>query len=199
MPFPKEDQYLPSFLYENQIEALFQSLDKDAKMYTRNRAILELFYATGIRSEELLTLTPSKIDLGMGIIKVTGKGKVDRLVPMNEHATGALQAYMEEFEIEIKNKGALWLNHSLEPLTDRGLRYVVNELMKKSAIANSLHPHALRHTFATHMLNNGADIKVVQELLGHESLSTTQKYTHLSKEQLRREYLSAHPSNRRND
>lgn len=199
VPFPKEDQYLPSFLYENQIEALFQSLDKDAKMYTRNRAILELFYATGIRSEELLTLTPSKIDLGMGIIKVTGKGKVDRLVPMNEHATGALQAYMEEFEIEIKNKGALWLNHSLEPLTDRGLRYVVNELMKKSAIANSLHPHALRHTFATHMLNNGADIKVVQELLGHESLSTTQKYTHLSKEQLRREYLSAHPSNRRND
>ena len=87
----------------------------------------------------------------------------------------------------------------MRPLTDRGLRYVVNDLMKKSAIQTGLHPHALRHTFATHMLNNGADIRAVQELLGHESLSTTQKYTHLSREQLRREYLNAHPSNRRDD
>lgn len=199
VPFPKEEQHLPDFLFENQINELLESLDKNSKMYTRNRAILELFYATGIRSEELLTLTLGRIDLKMGIIKVTGKGKKDRLVPLNEHATDAINKYVEIFKEKIIEHDALWLNHNLRPLTDRGLRYVVNDLMKKSAIQTGLHPHALRHTFATHMLNNGADIRAVQELLGHESLSTTQKYTHLSREQLRREYLNAHPSNRRDD
>ncbi|CAD2076793.1 site-specific tyrosine recombinase/integron integrase [Phocicoccus pinnipedialis] len=199
VPFPKEEQHLPDFLFENQMNDLFESLDKDTKMYTRNKAILELFYATGIRSDELLTLSLGRIDLKMGIIKVTGKGKKDRLVPLNEHATEALKEYIDMFKDKIIEHDALWLNHNLRPLTDRGLRYIVNDLMKKSAIQSGLHPHALRHTFATHMLNSGADIRAVQELLGHESLSTTQKYTHLSREQLRREYLNAHPSNRRDD
>lgn len=193
--FPKRDSMLPDFLYENQIDALFQSLDKNKKMYTRDRALLELLYGTGIRSAELLNIEVSDIDFDHRLLKVLGKGSKERIVPFNESVKEALLEYIETFSKDMEETGAFWLNYNLTKLTDRGLRYIINKVMKESAIKASLHPHTLRHTFATHMLNNGADIRAVQELLGHESLSTTQRYTHVSKEQLRQAYLSAHPQN----
>ncbi|OFS62376.1 tyrosine recombinase XerC [Nosocomiicoccus sp. HMSC09A07] len=193
--FPKRDSMLPDFLYENQIDALFQSLDKNKKMYTRDRALLELLYGTGIRSAELLNIEVSDIDFDHRLLKVLGKGNKERIVPFNESVKEALLEYIETFSKHMEETGAFWLNYNLTKLTDRGLRYIINKVMKESAIKASLHPHTLRHTFATHMLNNGADIRAVQELLGHESLSTTQRYTHVSKEQLRQAYLSAHPQN----
>lgn len=193
--FPKRDSMLPDFLYENQIDALFQSLDKNKKMYTRDRALLELLYGTGIRSAELLNIEVSDIDFDHRLLKVLGKGSKERIVPFNESVKEALLEYIETFSKDMEETGAFWLNYNLTKLTDRGLRYIINKVMKESAVKASLHPHTLRHTFATHMLNNGADIRAVQELLGHESLSTTQRYTHVSKEQLRQAYLSAHPQN----
>ncbi len=195
VPFPKKESKLPDFLYENQIDDLFQSLDENKKMYSRDRALLELLYGTGIRSTELLNIKLEDIDFDNRLLKVLGKGNKERLVPFNESTKHALIMYIDQFHLDMDRADAFWLNYNLSKLTDRGLRYIVNKIMKESAVKASLHPHTLRHTFATHMLNNGADIRAVQELLGHESLSTTQKYTHLSKEQLRHAYLASHPQN----
>jgi integrase/recombinase XerC len=197
LPFPKKDKPLPSFLYENEIQLLFDSLDKQSKMYSRDLAVLELFYATGIRSSELLSLEMSRIDLNYQLLKVKGKGNKERIVPFNDSAKAALEQYIDEFSSEISKSGALWVNHRGGPLTSRGLRYIVDMMVQKSSAAFHLHPHKIRHSFATHMLNNGADLRAVQDLLGHDSLSTTQRYTHVSKEQLRKTYLNAHPGNKK--
>lgn len=197
LPFPKKEKALPSFLYENEIEMLFDTLDKNSKMYTRDLAILELFYATGIRSSELLSLDRSRIDLNYQLLKVLGKGNKERIVPFNNSAKTALENYIDEFSFEINQSGTLWVNYRGEPLTSRGLRYIVDMMVKKSSAAFHLHPHKIRHSFATHMLNNGADLRAVQDLLGHDSLSTTQRYTHVSKEQLRKTYMEAHPGNKK--
>lgn len=197
LPFPKKDKPLPSFLYENEIQMLFDSLEKQSKMYSRDLAVLELFYATGIRSSELLSLRLSRIDLDYQLLKVTGKGNKERIVPFNDSAKEALQQYIDEFSYDINACGSLWVNHRGTALTSRGLRYIVDMMVKKSSAAFHLHPHKIRHSFATHMLNNGADLRAVQDLLGHDSLSTTQRYTHVSKEQLRKTYMNAHPGNKK--
>ena len=195
LPSPKQEKPLPGFLYENEINTLFDSLDKDSKMYERDLAILELFYATGIRASELLTLKMSNIDFTGQLIKVAGKGGKERVLPFGEPAKEALDAYIDANREAIENAGSLWINHRRGPLTGRGLRYVINMMVKRSASSLHVHPHKIRHSFATHLLNNGADLRAVQELLGHESLSTTQQYTHISKEQLRKTYLTHHPAN----
>ena len=197
LPFPKKEKNLPTFLYENEINALFGSLDQSSRMYLRDKAILELLYATGIRASELITLKRERIDFNYLIIKVYGKGSKERIVPFNESAKSSLIEYMEHFKKHIDHHDSLWLNYRLEPLTIRGLRHVLDMMVKRSAENFDLHPHKLRHSFATHLLNNGADIRAVQELLGHESLQTTQKYTHISKEQLRKTYLNTHPGNQK--
>lgn len=197
LPNPKQDKPLPGFLYENEIRGLFDSLDRDSKMYERDRAILELLYATGMRASELLGLTLSHIDFDHGLLKVRGKGNKERVLPFGIHASEALKAYIEKHDQAIEANGTLWINQRNGPLTDRGLRYVIDMMVKRSASDLHLHPHKIRHSFATHMLNNGADLRAVQELLGHESLSTTQKYTHVSKEQLRKTYLAHHPANQK--
>lgn len=197
LPFPKKEKALPTFLYENEINALFESLDQSSRMYLRDKAILELLYATGIRASELITLRTDRIDFNYMIIKVYGKGSKERIVPFNESAKSSLSEYIEHFKTHIDHNDALWLNYRLEPLTVRGLRHVLDMMVKRSSENFDLHPHKLRHSFATHLLNNGADIRAVQELLGHESLQTTQKYTHISKEQLRKTYLNTHPGNQK--
>ncbi|MCG1008716.1 tyrosine recombinase XerC [Salinicoccus sp. ID82-1] len=197
LPNPKKEKPLPGFLYENEVRGLFDSLDRNAKMHERDLAILELFYATGMRASELLGLTLSRIDFDHGLLKVVGKGNKERILPFGTHASDALKCYIDKHQDRIEADGPLWINHRGGPLTDRGLRYVIDMLVKKSASDLHLHPHKIRHTFATHMLNNGADLRAVQELLGHESLSTTQKYTHVSKEQLRKTYLEHHPANQK--
>ncbi|WP_097038317.1 site-specific tyrosine recombinase/integron integrase [Salinicoccus kekensis] len=197
LPFPKKEKALPTFLYENEINALFESLDQGSRMYLRDKAVLELLYATGIRASELITLRRDRIDFNYMILKVHGKGNKERIVPFNESAKASLLEYIEHFKKHIDHNDALWLNYRLEPLTVRGLRHALDMMVKRSAENFDLHPHKLRHSFATHLLNNGADIRAVQELLGHESLQTTQKYTHISKEQLRKTYLRTHPGNQK--
>lgn len=197
LPFPKKEKALPIFLYENEIDALFDSLDQSSKMYLRDKAILELLYATGIRASELITLKIDRIDFNYMIIKVYGKGNKERIVPFNESTKSSLKGYIEHFKKFIEENDSLWLNYRYEPLTVRGLRHVLDMMVKRSAQNFDLHPHKLRHSFATHLLNNGADIRAVQELLGHESLQTTQKYTHISKEQLRKTYLDTHPGSQK--
>ncbi|WP_411844418.1 tyrosine recombinase XerC [Salinicoccus sp. HZC-1] len=195
LPNPKQEKSLPGFLYENEINALFEGLNQNSSMYNRDSALLELLYATGIRASELLSLKLSNIDFNHSIIKVTGKGGKERVIPFGERASHALQNYIEAHRDAIDLCGSLWINHRNGPLTSRGLRYVLDMMVKKSASDFHIHPHKIRHSFATHMLNNGADLRAVQELLGHESLSTTQRYTHVSKEQLRKTYLKHHPAN----
>lgn len=197
LPLPKQEKYLPTFFYENEIEQLFSSIDQDKKMYTRDLAILELLYGTGMRASELLGISKGSVDFTGQVIRVMGKGNKERIIPYNDRAQVALKAYLETFESRIPEKGSIWLNYKGDVLTDRGLRYILTQLVKKSALNFHLHPHKLRHTFATHLLNNGADLRAVQELLGHESLSTTQKYTHVSRENLRKTYLEFHPGNKR--
>lgn len=197
LPLPKQDKYLPTFFYENEIEQLFSSIDENNKMYTRDLAILELLYGTGMRASELLGISKHSIDFTGQVIRVLGKGNKERIIPFNDRAHFALEEYLETFHSKIPAHGSIWLNYKGDVLTDRGLRYILNQLVKKSALNFHLHPHKLRHTFATHLLNNGADLRAVQELLGHESLSTTQKYTHVSRENLRKTYLEFHPGNKR--
>lgn len=197
IPLPKQDKYLPEFFYESEIEMLFDALDKNHAMYVRDKAILELLYATGIRATELLSLERSTIDLEMQLIRFVGKGNKERMVPIHSRAKDALIEYLNAFDEKIPKQGSIWLNFKHTTLTDRGLRYVLTAIIKRSGLKFNIHPHKLRHTFATHMLNNGADLRAVQELLGHESLSTTQKYTHVSNEHLRKTYLDFHPGSRR--
>ena len=137
------------------------------------------------------------IDFDTQVIRVLGKGQKERVIPFNDRAKVALADYLELYDKKIPPDSSIWLNYRGDALTDRGLRYVLNQLVNKSALNFHMHPHKLRHTFATHMLNNGADLRAVQELLGHESLSTTQKYTHVSRENLRKTYLEFHPGNKR--
>ncbi|AOH54276.1 tyrosine recombinase XerC [Peribacillus muralis] len=195
---PKKDQKLPRFLYEKEMELLFSSLKKDSPIGKRNNALLELLYATGIRVSECCEIKLQDIDLSLGTALVHGKGKKDRYVPVGKYALEAIELYIRTARMEMTSSDAkahvyLFVNFRGDPLTPRGVRYILNELIKKSAAEGSLHPHMLRHSFATHLLNNGADIRTVQELLGHSKISSTQVYTHVTKDQLKKVYNATHP------
>ncbi|MED3688867.1 tyrosine recombinase XerC [Peribacillus butanolivorans] len=195
---PKKDQKLPRFLYEEEMNQLFSSLKKDSPIGIRNTALLELLYATGIRVSECCEVKLQDIDLSLGTVLVHGKGKKDRYVPVGRYAQEAIDLYIRTARMEMTSSDAkahayLFVNFRGDPLTARGVRYILNELIKKSAAEGSLHPHMLRHSFATHLLNNGADIRTVQELLGHSKISSTQVYTHVTKDQLKKVYNASHP------
>ncbi|WP_285766585.1 tyrosine recombinase XerC [Peribacillus sp. SI8-4] len=195
---PKKDQKLPRFFYEKEMEQLFSSLKKDSPIGIRNNALLELLYATGIRVSECCEIKLQDIDLSLGTVLVHGKGKKDRYVPVGKYAQEAIELYIRTARMEMTSSDAkahvyLFVNFRGDPLTPRGVRYILNELIKKSAAEGSLHPHMLRHSFATHLLNNGADIRTVQELLGHSKISSTQVYTHVTKDQLKKVYNATHP------
>ncbi|MGE7760673.1 tyrosine recombinase XerC [Peribacillus sp. NPDC097895] len=195
---PKKDQRLPRFLYEKEMKQLFSSLKKDSPIGIRDNALLELLYATGIRVSECCEIKLQDIDLSLGTVLVHGKGKKDRYVPVGGYAQEAIDLYIRTARMEMTSSDAkahvyLFVNFRGDPLTPRGVRYILNELIKKSAADGSLHPHMLRHSFATHLLNNGADIRTVQELLGHSKISSTQVYTHVTKDQLKKVYNATHP------
>jgi len=193
---PKKQEKVPSFFYEEDMEMLFSTCEGKDHQSVRNRALLELLYATGMRVSELTALTLSDIDDDLGIVKVMGKGRKERYIPFGSYANEALQSYIKYSRpIIMKNKEhhGLFVNMRGEALTDGGVRYILNELMKKASLNGKIHPHMLRHTFATHLLNNGADMRTVQELLGHANLSSTQVYTHITKEHLRKTYMNSHP------
>lgn len=193
---PKKDKKLPTYLNYEDIEKILQIPDTSTPLGKRDSAILEMLYSTGIRVGELISIKLTDIHFEQHMVTVFGKGSKERNVLFGDILSSKLNTYIESGRQELlKNKHSdiLFLNHHGDSLTERGVEDILNRIIKKGALEFSIHPHMLRHTFATHMLDNGADLKVVQELLGHENLSTTQIYTHVSNERLRRVYLSAHP------
>lgn len=191
---PKKENYLPQFFYEEEMEALFETVAKDTKKGLRDRVILELLYATGIRVSELVNIQLKDIDMSLPGVKVLGKGNKERFVPFGEFCRQSIEQYLREFKpIQHTKHSFLLVNMNGAPITERGVRYVLNDVVKRTAGVTEIHPHKLRHTFATHLLNQGADLRTVQSLLGHVNLSTTGRYTHVSNQQLRKAYLNAHP------
>jgi integrase/recombinase XerC len=187
---PKQEKHLPRFLTEEQVKALIDAaLPKDTRGM-RDRAILETFYSTGIRISELVGLDVDNIDFISGIVKVLGKGRKERIVPIGETALSAIRAYLASKE---KETAAIFLNKNGRRITDRGVRNIVDKYLRLASITQGVSPHTLRHSFATHLLNRGADLRSVQELLGHANLATTQIYTHITTERLKSVYDKAHP------
>lgn len=195
---PKAEKRLPDFFYEEELAILFQACDDKEPIGQRNRAILELLYATGIRVSECCNIRLQDIDMDLSTLLVHGKGKKDRYVPFGSFAHEALEKYISCGRNEIlthnnKQHDYLLVNFRGGPLTTRGLRTVLNSIVEKSTLNGKIHPHKLRHSFATHLLNNGADMRTVQELLGHSNLSSTQIYTHVTNDYLKKTYMAHHP------
>ena len=194
----KKQARLPRFFYEKEIELLFDSVNGTKPLDQRNRALLEVLYGSGLRVSECANLTLSVIDLDNSVMLIHGKGNKDRYVPIGSYAADAIQEFIQDGRKKLmdhfgKEHDYLFINHRGEQITSTGIEYVLNQLIKKSSLTSDIHPHMLRHTFATHLLNNGADLRTVQELLGHANLSTTQIYTHVTKESLQKSYRSFHP------
>ncbi|MBP7835955.1 MAG: tyrosine recombinase XerC [Candidatus Omnitrophica bacterium] len=190
---PKLDKHLPSFMTEEEVAKLIESaLPKDNRdeLGLRNRAILETFYSSGLRISELVALSLDDIDFISGIIKAKGKGKKERVVPVGDIALTALRKYLDQRK---KQSSAVFLNKNGKRISTRGVRDVVEKYLKSAGIQRGVSPHTFRHSFATHLLDRGADLRTVQELLGHANLSTTQIYTHLTTEKLKNVYDKAHP------
>ncbi|ESU33056.1 tyrosine recombinase XerC [Bacillus sp. 17376] len=194
---PKLEKRLPDFFYEEELSQLFNACETETAIGKRNKALLELLYATGIRVGECCKIQLKDIDLSSSTVLIHGKRKKDRYVPFGSFAQDAIEDYIKNGRPDLlKNKddhGHLFLNFRGGPLTDRGIREILNKLIEKSALTGKIHPHKLRHSFATHMMSNGADMRTVQELMGHAFLSSTQVYTHVTKEHLRKIYMSHHP------
>ncbi len=190
---PKKKKKLPSFLSPEQISSLMGSPQRPDVLGLRDKAILETFYGSGIRLRELVGLNLSHLDLANNLIKVKGKGDKERIVPMGRSASAAIRKYLEKRE-ELKPKeDALFLNYRGYRLSPRGVELIVKGYLRKISEDGSLSPHSLRHSFATHLLDRGADLRAVKELLGHSSLSTTQIYTHITAERIKKVYRQAHP------
>lgn len=191
---PKKDKLLPKFLYYNELEEMFNVCDLTTFYGLRDRLILEILYATGIRVGELEYMKIKDINLYENKIKILGKGNKERIVYFGEYTWEILDLYLKQRTD--KNEYLLINNHK-ERLTSRGIRYILNKIIEKTSIETKISPHMLRHTFATHMLNEGCDLLSVQELLGHESLRATQVYTHVTNDRLKDVYLKTHPRNKK--
>ncbi|MGD9014665.1 MAG: tyrosine recombinase XerC [Candidatus Omnitrophota bacterium] len=184
------DKHLPLFLTEEEVVKLLQTAGGNNERELRDQAILETFYSTGMRISELVGLNLDDVDFISGVAKVRGKGKKERLLPIGEHALKAIRAYVDKRK---RKSTSLFLNKNGSRLTTRGARNVVGKYIRLASLTSGVSAHSLRHSFATHLLNRGADLRSVQELLGHANLSTTQIYTHLTTEKLKRVYQKAHP------
>jgi tyrosine recombinase XerC len=193
---PKLDRRLPSYLTSDEINRFLLAPDISKPVGQRDRAILELLYAAGLRVSELVHLKLSQIDMDTREIRVIGKGSKERLVLMGKPAEEAIAAYLKEGRPKLSSKNktdVVFINRYGQPLIERRIQKMVKQYAKQTGINKRVHPHTIRHTFATHLLDGGADLRVVQELLGHASLTTTQIYTHVSKSQAKKVYLAAHP------
>lgn len=198
---PKKDKKLPNFLQSDELQKIFDSINLETPLGIRNRLIVELLYASGLRVSELTSLTLDSINLNNREIRVLGKGSKERIVFFGEYAKKYLDLYLSDSRPLLldKNKtNILLLNNNGDPISTRGIELVIDNIVRDAALKHNISPHVLRHTFATDLLNNGADLKSVQELLGHSSLSTTQIYTHITNERLRSVYLKTFPRQREN-
>lgn len=192
---PKTPKQLPKYLEQKDMEKLLEQPFANSNMGIRDKAILETLYSSGIRVSELVKLNLDSIDLSLGYIRVLGKGDRERIVPLGSVAIESIKEYLEKVRVDwcIDDSDALFLNKNGKRLSDRWIREIVKKYCYKAAVNEILSPHGLRHSFASHLLDNGADLRVVQELLGHKKISSTQIYTHVSLRKLREIYHSAHP------
>jgi integrase/recombinase XerC len=199
---PKREQRLPSHLGEAEITRLLEMPDTSQPLGRRDRAILELFYASGLRLSELVGLDIDDVNLGSRVVRVLGKGRKERIVPFNRSAEGALRAWLKDWEglaaqekrgPSKKSRVPVFLNYQGRRLSTRSVDRLVRKYVAMCSTRFGISPHALRHSFATHLLERGADLRAIQELLGHARLSTTQRYTHVNAAQLIETYRKAHP------
>jgi len=193
VPTPKLPMMLPKFLSVDDVFSLVEKPEGIGFLPARDRAILELLYSSGLRVSELAGLNAEDVNVRDGLVKVKGKGKKERIVPVGTKAIEAIKTYLIERVLLKKKDEALFLNKNGTRLTDRSVRRIVIKYAKAIGVNCRIGPHTLRHTFASHLLQDGADLRVIQELLGHSSLSTTQKYTHLDITHLMDTYDKAHP------
>lgn len=214
---PKTETKYPHGLYKEQIQELFKRNDERTDpLKNRDQAILHLLYYSGIRAQELVTLDIQSLSLNERNVRVLGKGNKERIIPFSSECQKALKKYINGLRKEQlilymqkqKKKAQksddnllppLFFNARGERLTTRGLEYILKSIEEKTGLYVGLHPHIMRHSFATHLLENGADLRVIQELLGHESINATQVYTHVTEEAMKETYLQAHPRARKKD
>lgn len=192
---PKLNKSTPKFLNYNELDLIYEAIDENDHLGLRDHLILELLYSTGVRVSELIHIKLEDINYYDMSIRIKGKGSKERIVLYGEELKDILELYLKSSRDKLLkiDTNILLINKNGTPLTDRGVRKILNKLVKKTTLKQNVSPHMIRHTFATHLLKEGADLKTVQELLGHASLSATQVYTHITNEQLRKVYLDTHP------
>ncbi|KKB36435.1 site-specific tyrosine recombinase XerD [Bacillus thermotolerans] len=194
---PKMEKTLPKVLSLTEVEALLEAPDASTPFGLRDQAMLELLYATGMRVSEMTSLDLDDVHLTMGFVRCTGKGNKERIIPIGKTAIQVIESYLNTGRPRLKSKKypeeALFLNHHGKRLSRQGFWKILKALAKKANIEKELTPHTLRHSFATHLLENGADLRAVQEMLGHADISTTQIYTHVTKTRMKDVYSQFHP------
>jgi integrase/recombinase XerC len=193
---PKKEKHLPSFLNPEEIARLLEAPAKNCWEEKRDKAILEMLYSSGLRVSELVGLNHDDLDFFGGLVRVRGKGKKERIVPVGQLALNGLRGYLDmkpPKEIANAIKKPLFISRIGTRLTDRSIRRMILKYVKRTGLGKEISPHTFRHSFATHMLDRGADLRSVQELLGHANLSTTQIYTHVTTQRLKDAYATAHP------
>lgn len=195
----KKDKKLPNYFKYNDFIDMIDSIDLSTDLGVRNRALLEVLLSTGARIGEVVNIKCNDINLALGEIKVLGKGNKERIVYLNDYTKEAINDYLNTSRRNLLKKECdyLFLNHLGTKLTDRGVRVIIDDIIKKACLNLKISPHSFRHSFATMLLNEGCDLKSVQELLGHVNLSTTSIYTHLSNEQIKNVYLHTHPRSKK--
>lgn len=195
IPNPKKELYLPKYLKDEELDKIFSVCNMNNPINERDTLIIELLYATGIRVSELVNIKIKDINREDKSIKVLGKGDKERIVLYNNHTEKALDTYLNDgyHSFNKQNNGYLILNKNGGKLSERYVRVIINNLVRKAGLDIKISPHTIRHTFATDMLEEGADLMTVKELLGHESLNTTSIYTHVTNEQIKKTYNMAHP------
>ena len=208
---PKTDKKYPHALYKEQVETIFrENAKRTDELACRDQAILELLYYSGIRAAELVGLAVHDVDIKRRAVRVMGKGRKERYVPFTIECQKALQEYLTKLRPvllshfsptskQLEPPIEFFLNSKGQKLTTRGLEYILDSIEEKTGTFMGLHPHILRHSFATHLLENGADLRVIQELMGHASINATQVYTHVTVEAMKKEYGAAHPRARKKD
>ena len=192
---PKKSKKLPRYFEYNELEELFMVPDTNTSLGQRDLLLLEMLYATGVRVGELVNIKVKDIDMGRRNIIILGKGNKERFVTYGEYCEDILKQYLSDGYILLNKTGSdyLFLNNNGGNLTERGVRYILDELIKKTSINKKISPHMIRHSFATHLLNEGCDLLTVQKLLGHESIKATQVYTHVTTDRLREVYFRSFP------
>ncbi len=196
LSLPRIERYLPETLNEVQVEDLLGSIDTNAPLGLRDCAMLELLYASGLRISELASARLENLDLGQAVVRVTGKGNKTRIVPVGRKACQALAAYLERERPQLVQRGSgseIFLSARGKRLTTVRIWQIVKAVARRSGIEANVYPHLLRHSFATHLLGNGADLRIIQELLGHADISTTQIYTHVDQHRLKAVHRKFHP------